>query len=132
MANTETGDGQTAGGRSSRSASKSRPPVDPGAAEGAGGDSTETLKKSVTELQTQFLQVQQQLQAVTEALQQRALPPAPPAPPSGVGQTGDGEDGARPAAEPIPPPAEGLTVDDSINSNPVPGTVSSQSHLLMI
>ena len=104
MANTETGDGPAAGGRSSRSTSKSRLPVDPSAAEGAGGDSTETLKKSVTELQTQFLQVQQQLQAVTEALQQRALPPAPPAPPSGVGQTGDGEDGARPAAEPIPPP----------------------------
>ena len=105
MANSETGDGQAAGGRRNRSASKTRPPVEPNAAdEGAGGDSTETLKKSVAELQTQFLQVQQQLQAVTEALQRQAQPPAPPAPPSTDGQTGDGEDGARPAAEPIPPP----------------------------
>ena len=60
MANSETGDGQAAGGGRSRSRSKTRPTVDPNAADkGADGDSTETLKKSVAELQTQFLQVQQ-------------------------------------------------------------------------
>ena len=76
MANSETGDGQAAGGGRNRSRSKTRPTVDPNAADkGADGDSTETLKKSVAELQTQFLQVaelqtqflqvQQQLQAVS-------------------------------------------------------------------
>ena len=101
MANSETGDGQAAGGGRSRSRSKTRPTVDPNAADkGADGDSTETLKKSVAELQTQFLQVQQQLQAVTEALQRQAQPPAPPAPPSTEGQTGDGKDGVTPAPEP--------------------------------
>ena len=89
MANSETGDGQAAGGRGTRSQSKSRQPVEPD----ADGDSTETLKESVAELQTQFLQVQQQLQAVTEALQRQAPPPAPPAPPATEGQTGDGEAG---------------------------------------
>ena len=89
MANSETGDGQAAGGRGKRSQSKSRQPVEPD----ADGDSTETLKESVAELQTQFLQVQQQLQAVTEALQRQAPPPAPPAPPATEGQTGDGEAG---------------------------------------
>ena len=52
MANSETGDGQAAGGRGKRSQSKSRQPVEPD----ADGDSTETLKESVAELQTpQFL-----------------------------------------------------------------------------
>ena len=53
MANSETGDGQAAGGRGTRSQSKSRQPVEPD----ADGDSTQTLKESVAELQTQFLQV---------------------------------------------------------------------------
>lgn len=52
MANSETGDGQAAGGRGTRSQSKSRQPVEPD----ADGDSTETLKESVEELQAQFLQ----------------------------------------------------------------------------
>ena len=51
MANSETGDGQAAGGRGTRSQSKSRQPVEPD----ADGDSTQTLKESVAELQTQFL-----------------------------------------------------------------------------
>ena len=114
MANSETGDGQAAGGGRSRSRSKTRPTVDPNAADkGADGDSTETLKKSVAELQTQFLQVQQQqqtqflqvqqqLQAVTEALQRQAQTPAPPAPPATEGQTGDGEAGVTPAPDPNP------------------------------
>jgi hypothetical protein len=45
MANSETGDGQAAGGRGTRSQSKSRQPVEPD----ADGDSTETLKESVAE-----------------------------------------------------------------------------------
>ena len=49
MANSETGDGQAAAGRGKRSQSKSRQPVEPD----ADGDSTETLKESVAELQTQ-------------------------------------------------------------------------------
>ena len=103
MANSETGDGQAAGGGRGRSRSKTRPTVDPNAADkGADGDSTETLKKSVAELQTQFLQVQQQLQAVTEALQRQAQPPAPPAAPATEGQTGDGEAGVTPAPDPNP------------------------------
>ena len=105
MANSETGDGQAAGGRGTRSQSKSRQPVEPD----ADGDSTETLKESVAELRTQFqvqqsqfLQVQQQLQAVTEALQRQAPPPAPPAPPATEGQTGDGEAGVTLAPDPNP------------------------------
>ena len=105
MANSETGDGQAAGGRGTRSQSKSRQPVEPD----ADGDSTETLKESVAELrtqfqvqQTQFLQVQQQLQAVTEALQRQAQPPAPPAAPATEGQTGDGEAGVTPVPDPNP------------------------------
>ena len=101
MANSETGDGQAAGGGRGRSASRSRRLVEPNAANN-GEDSTEALKESVAELQTQFRQVQQQLQAVTEVLQRQALPPASPASPATEGQTGDGEAGAGPATEPNP------------------------------
>ena len=102
MANSETGDGQAAGGRRGRSQSlQSRRLVEPNAANN-GEDSTEALKESVAELQTQFRQVQQQLQAVTEVLQRQALPPASPASPATEGQTGDGEAGAGPATEPNP------------------------------
>ena len=87
--------------RRGRSASRSRRLVEPNAANN-GEDSTEALKESVAELQTQFRQVQQQLQAVTEVLQRQALPPASPASPATEGQTGDGEAGAGPATEPNP------------------------------
>ena len=58
MANSETGDGQAAGGGRGRSRSKSRPLVGPNAADkGAGGDSTETLKESVINLRNQVFTV---------------------------------------------------------------------------